>query len=92
MNAQAPTKTLDEYVREAAGLGLVVRVHTYRCRQCREKTAVTFAYVKIVSTDLAPNGDIDTIIRAQHDHARHCGTEMRWIKAQTHDGRAGFAS
>lgn len=87
MSTAAPSMSLDEYVRQAAGLGMVVRVHTYRCRKCRQETAIAFAYTKIVSTDLALNGDIDTIIRQQHDHARHCGMAMKWIKAQTHDGR-----
>lgn len=79
--------SLEEYVRQAAGLGMVVRIHTYRCRRCRHKTAVAFAFLKIAEVDGALNGDIDTIIRAKHDHARHCGMAMRWIGANTHDGR-----
>lgn len=80
--------TIDEYVRECAGLGMVVRLYRWRCAQCREEAAIAQAFPAAITGQIAALRQIDRIVLGSHETPRHCGKPMEALDPVTRSGLA----
>jgi hypothetical protein len=79
-------KSLEEFVRECAGLGLAVRVYTWRCPHCRAEAVAAQPFTVAVADNLAAIMQIDAILVGSHGTPRHCGTPMELLQPVTRKG------